>query len=43
MKPTRGLTELHFAAPKDVPGGVVWRNPAVGMGGTELDREYRLT
>jgi copper homeostasis protein len=38
-----GLTELHFAAPKDVPSGMLWRNPAVGMGGTELDREYRLT
>lgn len=38
-----GLTELHFAAPKDIPSGMMWRNPAVGMGGTARDREYRLT
>jgi copper homeostasis protein len=38
-----GLTELHFAAPKEVPSGMLWRNEAVGMGGTALDREYRLT
>lgn len=37
-----GLTELHFAAPKEAPSGMVWRNPAIGMGGTALDREYRL-
>lgn len=38
-----GLTEIHFAAPKDIPSGMQWRNPDIGMGGTELDREYRLT
>ena len=35
-----GGQEFHFAAPKRVPSGMVYRNPQVGMGGTELDREY---
>jgi len=38
-----GLTEMHFAALKDVPSGMIYRNPNVGMGGTDLDREYRNT
>jgi copper homeostasis protein len=38
-----GLTELHFAALKDVPSAMGFRNPHVGMGGTDLDREYRNT
>ena len=38
-----GLTELHFAALKDVSSGMDYRNPNVGMGGTDLDREYRNT
>ena len=38
-----GLTELHFAALKAVPSGMAFRNPHVGMGGTEKDREYELT
>lgn len=38
-----GLTEMHFAALKDVPSGMLYRNPKVGMGGTDLDREYRNT
>ncbi len=38
-----GLPELHFAALKDVPSGMLYRNPHVGMGGTDLDREYRNT
>ncbi|MEP9389076.1 copper homeostasis protein CutC [Mesorhizobium sp. KR9-304] len=38
-----GLTELHFAALKDVPSGMDYRNPRVGMGGADLDREYRNT
>ncbi len=38
-----GLTELHFAALKDVPSPMRYRNSRVGMGGTDLDREYRLT
>ncbi|MGO4831717.1 copper homeostasis protein CutC, partial [Rhizobiaceae sp. 2RAB30] len=36
-----GLSEMHFAALHDVPSGMVYRNPDVGMGGTDLDREYR--
>lgn len=35
------LPEIHFAALRDVPSGMLYRNPNVGMGGTELDREYR--
>lgn len=38
-----GLTELHFAALSDVPSAMLYRNPNVGMGGTDLDREYRNT
>ncbi len=38
-----GLSEMHFAALHDVPSGMVYRNPDVGMGGTDLDREYRNT
>lgn len=38
-----GLSELHFAALKEVPSEMIYRNPKVGMGGTELDREYRNT
>src|SRR5690606_11472706 len=38
-----GLREMHFAALRDVPSGMIFRNPHVGMGGTDLDREYRLT
>lgn len=35
--------ELHFAALKDVPSAMRYRNPHVGMGGTENEREYRNT
>ncbi len=38
-----GLAELHFSALAEVPSAMRWRNPQVGMGGTPLDREYRLT
>ena len=38
-----GLTEMHFAALKDVASGMRFRNPHVGMGGSDLDREYRNT
>lgn len=38
-----GLTEMHFAALSDVPSAMAYRNPQVGMGGTDLDREYRTT
>lgn len=32
--------EMHFAAGRAEPSGMVYRNPRVGMGGTALDREY---
>ena len=35
-----GGQEFHFAAPKRVPSGMAYRNRQVGMGRTELDREY---
>lgn len=38
-----GLIEMHFAALRDVPSAMLYRNPDVGMGGTDLDREYRNT
>src|SRR5262249_26763468 len=38
-----GMTEMHFAPLKDVPSAMRFRNPHVGMGGTDLDREYRNT
>ncbi|MER8480332.1 copper homeostasis protein CutC [Mesorhizobium sp. M1163] len=38
-----GVSEMHFAALKDVPSAMRYRNPKVGMGGTDLDREYRNT
>lgn len=38
-----GLKEVHFAALKEVPSPMRYRNPHVGMGGDDLDREYRLT
>ena len=38
-----GLGEMHFAALTDVPSAMRFRNPHVGMGGTEKDREYELT
>ncbi|WP_343298925.1 copper homeostasis protein CutC [Shinella oryzae] len=43
VRDATGLTELHFAALTTVPSGMVFRNPHVGMGGTEKDREYQLT
>jgi copper homeostasis protein len=38
-----GLTEMHFAALTTVASGMTFRNPHVGMGGSEKDREYELT
>ncbi len=38
-----GLKEMHFAALRNVPSSMLYRNPHVGMGGTDLDREYRNT
>jgi copper homeostasis protein len=38
-----GADELHFAALMDTDSLMAYRNPNVGMGGTDLDREYRVT
>jgi copper homeostasis protein len=38
-----GLAEFHFAALQPQPSGMAYRNPKIGMGGTELAREYSLT
>lgn len=38
-----GLTEMHFASLRDLQSAMRFRNPNVGMGGNELDREYRNT
>jgi copper homeostasis protein len=38
-----GAPELHFAALRDEPSGMLFRNPRIGMGGTPLDREYSNT
>lgn len=38
-----GLAEMHFAALREVPSAMHYRNPHVGMGGSDLDREYRNT
>jgi len=38
-----GLSEMHFAALRDVPSGMLYRNAHVGMGGSNLEREYRNT
>jgi copper homeostasis protein len=35
-----GAHEVHFAAQKVVPSSMRFRNPAIGMGGTNLEREY---
>lgn len=43
VRAVTGLTEMHFAALKDAPSAMLYRNPRVGMGGTDLDREYRNT
>jgi copper homeostasis protein len=35
--------EMHFAAPRTEPSGMTFRNPRIGMGGTDLGREYTNT
>jgi copper homeostasis protein len=37
------LTELHFAALRDDPSAMRYRNPGIGMGGTDREREYTTT
>ena len=38
-----GVNEVHFAALRDLPSAMRFRNPTVGMGGTALSREYTTT
>jgi copper homeostasis protein len=38
-----GLTEMHFASLRHEASAMRYRNPNVGMGGDDLDREYRNT
>ena len=35
-----GASEVHFSAGVDAPSGMVYRNPDIGMGAAERDREY---
>ncbi len=37
------LKELHFAALRDEPSAMRYRNPHIGMGGTDPEREYITT
>ena len=38
-----GLAEIHFSAPGVVPSAMRYRNPALAMGGSDPEREYRHT
>jgi len=38
-----GGEEFHFAALQTIPSAMDYRNPQVGMGATDLDREYSNT
>ncbi len=40
---TSRADEAHFAALMTTPSGMTFRNPDVGMGGDDKDREYQLT
>ncbi len=35
--------EMHFAAPRKEPSAMTFRNPGIGMGGTDFEREYTNT
>jgi copper homeostasis protein len=37
------VDEVHFASLKDEPSAMRFRNPTIGMGGTDLEREYTNT
>lgn len=38
-----GLDELHFSAPGTIASAMRYRNPALAMGGSDPEREYRHT
>jgi copper homeostasis protein len=43
VRETTGVSEMHFAALSQVPSGMTWRNPHVGMGSAYKAHEYELT
>ena len=43
VKQQSGCDEMHFAALTTGPSAMSYRNPHVGMGGTEIEREYEIT
>jgi copper homeostasis protein len=43
VRDATGAPELHFAALRAEPSRMRYRNPNVGMGGTDLEREYTNT
>jgi len=43
VRRTAGLRELHFAALRQQPSAMRYRNPQVGMGGDDKEREYTNT
>ena len=43
VRDVTGAPELHFAALHTVRSGMRYQNPYVGMGGTDLEREYTNT
>ncbi len=43
VRDATGAPELHFAALREAPSRMRYRNPAVGMGGTAIEREYTNT
>ena len=43
IRKATGADEMHFAAPRTEPSPMTFRNPNIGMGGTDLDREYTNT
>ena len=43
VRDVTGAPELHFAALHTEPSRMRYRNPYVGMGGTDLEREYTNT
>jgi copper homeostasis protein len=43
VRAATGAPELHFAALRAEASRMVFRNPRIGMGGTDLEREYTNT
>lgn len=43
VRQATGVDEMHFAALHTIKSAMTFRNPHVGMGGTNLEREYEIT